>query len=394
MRPAEERRPGTAAVSGFDFDTPVDRGNSSSLKWEKYRGRDILPLWVADMDFVSPPAVVEALKVRADHGVFGYTLAPASLVATVLAHLQAQFAWRVEPEWLVWLPGLVSGLNAVCRAVGQTGDQVLTCTPVYPPFLSAPELMGRRTLAVPLACEGDRWRLDIEAMARSLTPQTRLLLLCSPHNPVGRLWTREELLAVAELAERHDLVVCSDEIHAGLVLDPGRHHLPLAALAPETARRTITLQAPSKTYNLPGLGCSFAVVPDSGLRRQLHRAMEGIVPHGNLMGYVAAEAAYRHGEPWRLALLDYLRANRDLITAAVARMAGVRVAPVEATYLAWIDLRPTGIKKPGLFFEQAGVGLSDGADFGAPGFVRLNFGCPRAILNQALLRMEQALLQR
>lgn len=379
-----------AADAPFAFDALIDRRHSSSLKWDRYQGRDILPLWVADMDFPSPPPVVEALRQRVEHGIFGYTLAPASLVEAVQAHVQHHYGWSIEPEWLVWMPGLVSGLNAVCRAVGETGDAVLTCTPIYPPFLSAPQLMGRQTLAVPLVQDGSRWRMDITAMARAITPATKLLLLCNPHNPVGRVWNREELVAVAELVERHDLIVCSDEIHADLILDTDKQHLPLAMLSPELSRRTITLQAPSKTYNIPGLGCSYAVVSDAGLRRRLTQAMEGIVPHVNLMGYVAAEAAYRHGEPWRLALMDYLRGNHALVQQAIETM-GLAMSPVEATYLAWIDVRGRGIEHPQRFFEAAGVGLSGGRSFGLPGFVRLNFGCPESILAEALARMHTAL---
>lgn len=377
---------------GFDFETVVDRRSSSSLKWDHYAQQDILPLWVADMDFPSPPPVLDALRERVDHGIFGYTLAPVSLVEAVQNHVQQQYGWSIEPEWLVWLPGLVSGLNAVCRAVGEAGDAVLTCTPIYPPFLSAAELMGRQTLAVPLVQEGSRWRMDIAAMERAITPKTRLLLLCNPHNPVGRVWSREELTAVAELAERHDLIVCSDEIHADLILDTGKQHLPLAMLSPEVSRRTITLQAPSKTYNIPGLGCSYAVVSDASLRRQLRRAMEGIVPHVNLMGYVAAEAAYRHGEPWRLALIEYLRGNRDLLAGEIAVIPDLIMSPVEATYLAWIDVRGRGIEHPQRFFEAAGVGLSGGRAFGLPGFIRLNFGCPRSVLVEALRRVRRVLV--
>lgn len=377
---------------GFDFETVVDRRSSSSLKWDHYAQQDILPLWVADMDFSSPPPVLDALRERVDHGIFGYTLAPVSLVEAVQNHVQQQYGWSIEPEWLVWLPGLVSGLNAVCRAVGEAGDAVLTCTPIYPPFLSAAELMGRQTLAVPLVQEGSRWRMDIAAMERAITPKTRLLLLCNPHNPVGRVWSREELTAVAELAERHDLIVCSDEIHADLILDTDKQHLPLAMLSPEVSRRTITLQAPSKTYNIPGLGCSFAVVSDASLRRQLRRAMEGIVPHVNLMGYVAAEAAYRHGEPWRLALIEYLRGNRDLLAVEIAVIPDLIMSPVEATYLAWIDVRGRGIEHPQRFFEAAGVGLSGGRAFGLPGFIRLNFGCPRSVLGEALRRVRRVLV--
>jgi len=375
----------------FDFDTIIDRRPTASIKWDRYQGRDILPLWVADMDFRSPPAILEALHQRIDHGVFGYTAPPETLITAVVAHLQEQYRWTIDPAWLVWLPGLVCGLNVACRAVGLAGDEVLTVTPIYPPFLTAPTLAGRTLVTVPLQLNGSRWQMDMEALARSITPKTRLLLLCNPHNPTGRVWTRAELLALADLAEQRDLVICSDEIHAGLLLDADKPHLPLALLAPELARRTITLHAPSKTFNIPGLGCSFAVIADQGLRQAFTRAMDGIVPHVNLLGYTATEAAYRYGEPWRQALLAYLRVNRDLVLRTVAAMPGLIVTPVEATYLAWIDARGLAFADPAALFEAAGVGLSDGADFGLPGFLRLNFGCPRSLLTEALARMQRAL---
>ena len=374
----------------FNFDEIVDRRGTSSEKWDRYRDRDIIPLWVADMDFRSPPAVVEALHARVSHGVFGYTGPSQELVDVVIAHLLRDFGWRVEAEWLVWLPGLVCGLNVLCRAVGGPGDGVATFTPVYPPFLSAPALSGRELIKVPLALHDGRWEMDLDTLERAITPHTKLLLFCNPHNPVGRAWRRDELERLAGIAERHDLVIGSDDIHAGLILDGGTRHLPIATISAETARRTITLLAPSKTFNIPGLGCSFAIIPDPGLRRAFRAAKAGIVPHVNLLGYTAALAAYRDGEPWRQALLSYLRGNRDLVAAEVGRMPGLSATHVEATYLTWIDTRQMGLQHPGRFFEEAGVGLSDGADFDGPGFVRLNFGCPRPLLQEALERMNRA----
>ena len=377
----------------FDFDTVIDRSNTSSEKWDRYAGRDIIPLWVADMDFRSPPAVIAALHERIEHGVFGYTHPPQGVVAAVLEHLQRDFAWQVQPEWLVWLPGLVCGLNVLSKAVGEEGDEVITFTPVYPPFMSAPTLTGRTTVRVPLQLVDGRWVADLELLEKAITPRTKMLLLCSPHNPVGRAWTRAELQQFAEVAERRNLVLGSDDIHAGLILDEGTNHIPIATLSPETARRTITLLAPSKTYNIPGLGCSFAVISDPALRKSFTKAAGRIVPHVNTLGYTAAEAAYRHGEEWRQQLLAYLRGNRDLLAKGINAIPGLSMTHVEATYLAWIDARAAGIENPGQFFEQAGVGLSDGADFGAPGFVRLNFGCSRSLLVEALERMRRAVEQ-
>ena len=378
----------------FDFDTVIDRSNTGSEKWDRYRGRDILPLWVADMDFRSPPAVIEALHERVAHGVFGYTHPTDELVNAVRDSLLADYCWPVAPEWVIWLPGLVSGLNILCRAVGGAGDGVVTFSPVYPPFLTAPGLSDRTLVNVPLLLRDGRWIIDMDLLERSLTPRCRLLLICSPHNPVGRVWSPGELTALAELAGRHDLVIGSDDIHAGLVLDGDKRHIPIATLSPEAARRTITLFAPSKTFNIPGLGCSFAVIGNPSLRNAFKKAMGRIVPHVNLLGLTAALAAYRHGEPWRRELIAYLRGNRELVTAEVAAMPGLAMTPVEATYLAWIDVRATGIANPVGFFEEAGVGLSDGADFGAPGFVRLNFGCSRTLLKEALRRMRTALTEK
>ncbi len=396
-------RPGARAAAprtersrpiAFDFDTPVDRRGTASVKWDRYGDRDVIPLWVADMDFRSPPEVIDALAARAAHGVFGYTHAPDELVEAVIARLCADHDWRIEPEWIVWLPGLVTGLNVSCRATGSPGDDVVTTVPAYPPFLSAPAHSGRRLVTVPLLERHGRSALDLEGAARALGARASLFILCNPHNPAGRVFTREELEAFLGVCRAHRTTVCSDEIHCGLVLDADKRHHSLAALDPEFAAQTITLMAPSKTYNVPGLGCSFAVIPGEALRRRFLAAKEGIVPDVNAFGYEAALAAYRHGEPWRRALIDYLRANRDLVERRIAAMPPLAMAHVEATYLAWIDARGAAVSDPCGFFEAAGVGLGDGSRFGAPGFVRLNFGCPRAPLEEALDRMARALAGR
>ena len=378
-------------MSHLDFDRVVDRRGSDSIKWSKYAGRDVIPLWVADMDFAAPPAVLDALHRRVEHGVLGYAAPMPSLVEATLAYLDTNYGWKVEPEWLVWLSGVVTGLNLACRVVD---GGVITATPVYPPFLSAPKLSGRELTSVPLKLTDDGWRMDLEAMQAALKPDTRLWLLCHPHNPVGRAWSDEELRAFAGFCRRHDLIVCSDEIHCDLILDAERRHLPLACVDDEIARRSITLMAPSKTFNIPGLACAFAVIPDAGLRRRFTGAARGIVPDVNVLGFVAAEAAFREGADWHRGLIDTLRRNRDRVEAAVAAMPGLTMTHVEATYLAWIDARGLGVDDPVAFFEAAGVGLSNGADFGLPGWVRLNFGCPGATLEAALQRMEQACRQR
>jgi cystathionine beta-lyase len=375
----------------YDFDTPVERRGTASMKWDKYKGRDIIPLWVADMDFKSAPAICEALHARIDHCVFGYTKASSELNDVVVEMLQTQYGWEIKSEWLVWLPGLVTGLNAVCRAIGRDGDDVITAVPVYQPFLSAPLHFNRNLINPPLMETNNHWGFDFDRFEKAITPKTRLLMLCNPHNPVGRVYSREELSAIAEICDKHDLIICSDEIHCDLILDPDKNHIPTATLGASIAKRTITLMSASKTFNTPGLGCAFAVISDLELRQRFSKAMAGIVPLVNALGFAATLVAFRDCADWHAELLDYLRGNLDLVEQVVAQIPALSMAPVEATYLAWIDVRNTGLKNPIKFFEDAGVGLQDGNDFAGPGFVRLNFGCPRATLEKALGRMAVAL---
>jgi len=399
--------------SDFDFTTSPERRGTDSQKWLKYQGRDIIPMWVADMDFRSAPAILDALHARVDHGVFGYARPCPSTTEAIVNAMRERYGWTISPEWLVWLPGLVCGLNVTAQAFAEAGDEVLTLAPIYPPFMSAPKNSGRRTVTVPLRLGANpaeidgkptsspqnkmglrSWEIDWAALEAAVTPRTRLFLLCNPHNPIGRVWRRDELAQIAAFCLRHDLTLCSDEIHCDLVLDPTLPHIPTALLGPEIAARSLTLMAPSKTYNLPGLGTSFAIIPDAALRTRFALAASGIVPEVNALGYAACEAAYRDAEPWRQALLATLRGNRDRLIDFVANeLPGVAIeAPIEATYLAWLNVSALGLADPIAHFEAHGVGLSDGAFFGAPTghYVRLNFGCPRSTLDEALQRLKNA----
>ncbi len=377
----------------FDFDTPLNRVGTDSQKWQKYAGRDVLPMWVADMDFQSPPAILEALHARVEHGIYGYARPTKSTMDAMVAAMASRYGWTIDPAWIVWLPGLVCGLNVTAQAFAEPGDEVLTLAPIYPPFLSAPKNSARVSVMVSLQLQGGRWEIDWDALENAVTPRTKLFLLCNPHNPVARVWRRDELTRLGEFCARHNLVLCSDEIHCDLILDD-LPHIPTALLGEDIAKRSITLMAPSKTYNVPGLGTSFAIIPDVGLRSKFVRATAGIVAEVNTLGYAACEAAYRDSEPWRQELLAYLRGNRDLLLDFVAReLPGVSIdAPIEATYLAWINVRELGLKDPIAHFEAHGVGLSDGAFFGATkgDYVRLNFGCTRATLQEGLHRIKLA----
>jgi len=374
----------------FDFDRTIERRNTDSLKWHKHRDRDVIPMWVADMDFPSPRPILEALHERVEHGVFGYPVPPEGLNQTVVDRMAQKYQWAIQPSWIVWLPGVVSALNVVCRAYGDEGDDVLTFTPIYPPFLSAPPLSRKNVKTIPLRREDGRYTIDYDGLERALTPKSRILLLCNPHNPVGRRFERRELERIAETCLARDLVLCSDEIHCDLVLDGGPH-IPTASLSPEVSARTITLMAPSKTFNIPGLSCSFAIIENPELRARFNKVQHGIVPGVNVLGYTACLAAYRDCEPWRRALIDYLRGNKNLVYRFInEEMPGLSMDHVQATYLAWIDTRELHLPHPRRFFEQAGVGLFDGRHFQGEGFVRLNFGCPRTTLLAGLERMKHA----
>jgi cystathionine beta-lyase len=380
----------------FDFDTVHPRLGTDSQKWQKYEGRDVLPLWVADLDFRSPPAVIEALHRRVEHGIFGYARPTKSEVEAVVTAMHARYNWTIDPSWIVWLPGLVVGLNVTAQAFAQPGDQVLCNTPVYPPFMSAPRNSGREALTVPLALDtaARRWEIDFDAMEHAVTPKTELFFLCNPHNPVARVFRRDELERIANFCLRHNLILCSDEIHCDLILDD-IPHIPTGLIGPEIAARTITLMAPSKTYNVPGLGTSLAIISDPKLRTTFVRATTGIVAEVNNLGYAACEAAYRDSEAWRQELLAYLRGNRDFLFNFIAReLPGVKIeAPMEATYLAWLNVEALGLADPITHFEKHGVGLSDGSFFGSPRgkYVRINLGCPRSTLAEALRRMKTGL---
>ncbi len=374
----------------FDFDTVVDRTGTWSSRWQRYAGRDVIALWVADTDFRAPPCVLEAMAERLRHGVLGYTAPPVELRAAIAERMQRLYQWRVEPDWIVFLPGVVPGLHLAARHLVRAHEHVLVPVPIYHHFKRAVELAPRAHDDVPLALQGGRWVFDEARLAAALRPNTRLLYLCNPQNPGGTIFTRAELERLAAFAERHDLVICSDEIHADLLLDAGKPHVPIAALAPEVSRRALTLASPNKTFNFPGAGCAWAIIEDPQMRRAFSADQHATVHDPSVFGYIAALAAYRDGEPWLAAQLEYLRGNRDLVERRVARMPGLAMAHVEATCLAWIDARALGVPDPCAHFLAHGVALSPGAQFGAPGYVRLNFGTQRARLGEALARMASA----
>ena len=370
-----------------DFDAAVDRANSWSIRWERYAGRDVIPLWVADSDFRAPQAVLDAMAERLAHGVLGYTEPPQELREAIVERLARLYDWRIDPSWIVFLPGVVPGLHLAARRLPP--GHALVPNPVYQHLKRAPQVAGRALTEVPLALQQGRWVWDEDALKASMRNDTALLFLCNPQNPGGTVFTRAELLRLAEATG--DALIVSDEIHCDLLLEPGRQHVPIASLAPELSRRCVTLMSPNKAFNVPAAGCAFAIAENARLRSAMAEEVQAhVLPSPSVFGYVAALAAYRGGDPWLRAQLDYLRANRDLVEARI----GLPMAHVEATYLAWIDCSPLGVDDPWRFFLDRGVALTPGAQFGDARFVRLNFGTQRARLEEALRRISAAASQR
>jgi cystathionine beta-lyase len=371
------------------FATCPDRRGTGAEKWDRWAGRDVIPTWVADMDFAAPPEVLRALSARVDHGVFGYTHDPPGFAPALADHLARLHGWQVDPARIVGTPGVVTGLALAARLCAEPGAGILTFTPVYPPFLSLPVRAGRRTIPVPLLQGAAAWSIDFDTLERAAAG-AKLLWLCHPHNPTGTVFGRAELLRIADIAERHGLTVVSDEIWSDLVLDDALAHVPFASLDHPAARRAITLTAPSKTWNLAGLACAAAILPDPSWRSRWRPAGGGLVPMVSPLGYAAAEAAWREGDPWRRRLLAVLRHHRDLVGRTVAALPGLTCVPAQATYLAWIDCRPSGVADPQAACEAAGLGPSDGREFGTPGFIRLNTACPTSRLEEILRRLAAA----
>jgi cystathionine beta-lyase len=381
----------------YDFDTVIDRHGTGSTKWDRYPA-DVLPMWIADSDFALAPEIMAALQERLRHPVLGYAVAQDSLRAQMVAHLEATYGWSIRPEDLIFLPGVAPGFNMALRAMLSPGDGVLVQPPMYGPIMEAPGHWGLRRVEVPLRPAPDgSIPLDGEAF-RAGARQSRALLFCNPHNPLGKVFTRPELESIAETCLAEDLLIISDEIHCDLVFD-GRPHIPMATLSPEVARRTITLMSSSKTYNTAGLKAAFAIIQDPALRQKVNAARQGMVDSVNALGLEATRAAYASAGAWRDQQLAYLQANRDWLVAAVAqRLPGITMHRPEGTFLAWLDCRGLGLNEdPQAFFlREARVGLSAGTDFGSEGRdgVRLNFACPRPQLEAAVDRMAAALASR
>jgi len=387
------------------FDQPLSRENTGAVKYDARQavfGRDdVIPLWVADMDFAAPEAVTEALEERARHPAYGYTLYPNSVYDAMIHWYAQRHQWRIERDWVLLVPGVVPSLHAAAMAFSSPGDGIIIQPPVYPPFFSAIEKTGRRVIENPLVEERGSYRMDLEHLEACADDEsTKILQLCSPHNPIGRVWSREELTAVLDIARRHSLTVVSDEIHCDLVFPDKPPHQMLGRLITEDDALVTTL-APSKTFNLPGLGLSALVVPNPTHRAALKTVFDSMhMLQCNPFSMTGFEAGYRHGGRWLDELLAYLQHNRDFVVETVnSNLPGITAFEPEGCYLVWLDCRDLGMSDEELkafFVHEAGVGLNPGITFGnrGSGFMRLNLACPRATLETALRQIREALGRR
>jgi len=373
----------------FNFDEVINRTKSSCEKWDKYKGQDIIPAWVADMDFKSPPCVIEALEQRVREGVFGYTGVDEETYEAIISFIKRHYDWEIQKEWIVFTHGVVSSMNIACLTVET--QSVMTTTPIYPHFIKAPKYANKEILAIAMKEENNRWTLDYEMMEKAITPTCKLFMLCNPYNPSGTVFTCKELERLSAFCLKHDLTICSDEIHADLLLNPDAKHIPIASLNEAIAQKSITLMAPSKTFNIAGLQASIAIIPNSTLRTSFQKTMGSMVGGINLLGLCAMRAAYEGGDAWLEALRVYLRENLAMVHAFISKNPRLKLLSQDATFLAWIDASALHVKSPYAFFLQHGVGLSDGAPFGDATFIRLNFGTRRALLTQILDRMQLAI---
>ena len=372
----------------MNFDEIIQRRNTSCSKWDKVP-EDCLPLSLADMDFKSAPQIIEQLHQRVEQGVFGYSLPDQDLPAIVVKHFREKYNCEIEPTWIEWLPSVVPALNLACLMVDGT---VMLNIPVYQHIIGAPINMRRDYIHSRLKIVNGQYTFDFESMEKEITPQTKLFILCNPHNPVGRSYTRTELLQLADFCEKHALTVCSDEIHCDLILAGGKQHIPFIAVSEYAKMHTLILMSGAKTYNLPGVSCAFAVIPNQELRARFIDTGKGILAHPGILEYTALKAALRDSGLWYQKMLTYLSGNLNYLDERISNIPRLSMLHQEATYLAWIDATQLKVDDPFEYLlKEARVNLSDGAIFGAPGFIRLNFATSRATLKEALDRIEIAI---
>lgn len=380
-----------------NFDQIIDRRNSYSKKWQKYQGSDVIAMTVADMEFSAPPPILNALSKEIDHGILGYTLYQTELKQTVVSYLKNEYSWNVQEEEIVWLPSIVAGMNICSRILTSSNQPLITATPIYPPFFQVSINSNRQLIKTQLVLN-EHWEWDFTDLEKQLAQNKMkggLLLLCNPHNPTGRVWSRDELEKLLDIAIKYNLNVCSDEIHCDLILDKTLKHMPFASLSSEAAARSVVLMSPAKTFNIPGLSCAFAVIQNPTIRKNFEDFMRGLYPQINIMGLIACKVALTECQEWKTELMEYLRSNHNFTLEKINKIPSLIAKESEATYLLWVNSKEfcdkTGINNPFSLFEKHGVALGNGADFGMNNYFRLNFACPRKQLTEAITRISNTI---
>ncbi len=377
--------------NSYDFDTVTDRHNTHSLKWDKYKGADVIPLWVADTDFKVAPVIQTAIEERVQHGIFGYTRTDQKRNQIVVDYYKNKYGCDVDADWIVWVPGIVASLTLAIRSLSKQHKQVLTPDIVYPYLHTTPTASGKQANHLAMTYTQDRLRIDIDALEKCNAQDAKVMLFCNPQNPGGTIYTRAELERIDAYCEANNLILVSDEIHADIILDEDKRHLPYLDVSPHALNNSIVLSAASKAFNVAGLACSWAVIANPEIRNAFKAEMHGIISEINPLGFTATLTALEHGDDWLQAMNVYLRHNRDYLMAEFADIRGIRMLPLESTFLAWLDVSELDLEDPVSFFEAAGVGLSSGQGFNDANFLRLNFGCTRSVLEQAVQRIKKVL---
>jgi len=377
----------------IDFDKIIDRRRTGSYKWDSDGHQSTLPMWVADMDFKVADCITQSLQKRLEHPIYGYAIAPESLIQTIVDRIKSNHNWVIKKEWIVWLPGLETSFALASKCIHSDSAKVMYLSPIYPPFFTGPRAAKKVTVKFNITLNNDNeWELDFEKLETVLAgdPEIKTLLFCNPHNPVGKVYKEDEIKKLIHLCNKYKVMLCSDEIHCDLILN-GEAHISAAAIDKTIEQNSITLMGASKTFNIAGLGCGYAIIPNDQLRQSFKINMRGNTSMINPFGYLATETAYRKAEEWRIALISYLNANLDFLANEISLMPGCEMVKPEASFLAWVNCKETGIENPSSYFKSYGVDFSPGEQYGSPGWVRINFGCPLSTLKTGLAKMKNAI---
>jgi aminotransferase/cystathionine beta-lyase len=375
----------------YNFDIVTNRNYTDSIKWDLFSETNPIPLWVADMDFEAPKFISECIHERARHKIFGYTHEPANLKELICSYILEKFNWKINSEWIVITPNVVSSLYMITKEITKAGDYIIVPSPIYEHLTKASLSSGQKHIKADLTNENGRLILKEYTLNKIKKNKTKLLMFCNPQNPGGTVYKKNELLEIINFCLANDISICSDEIHSGLILDQFNQHIPIASLSKDISKKTVTLMSMNKTFNISGIGLGWAIIENPSIRNEFKKNLNGIMPSPNIFGYLTTQATLKFGDEWRNSLIEYLKENRNLVYKFIHKTQLLSCNQIEAGYLAWINCEKLALKDPFNFFLKSGVALSPGVQFNAPNHVRLNFATQKKNLKEALKRMEFAM---